>query len=261
MKVLFIGDVFGEPGRRAIKQLLPPLRKEYGIDFVIANVENAAHGKGVTPKIIEELQEAGVGAFTSGNHIWDNREIIPYIKESKVLIRPANYLPTNPGRGSLCFDVYCGVKLVIINLEGQRLMGNGVSSPFQVVDGELEKWKGRADLVIVDIHAEATSEKRGMGWYLDGRVAAVVGTHTHVPTADEEVLPKGTAYITDIGMTGPYASVIGLKKEVALEKFVKQMPATFEMATEDIRLYAVLLELEERTGIARKITRVERRLK
>jgi hypothetical protein len=260
MKILIIGDVFGEPGRMAIKQRLPELKKTLGLDFVIANVENAAHGRGVTPRIIDELQGAGVNAFTSGNHIWDNKEIIPYINDSKVLVRPANYLPDAPGKGALVFDVYSGVRVGVINLEGQRLMGNAVSSPFYVVDRELERLKGKADFFVVDMHAETTSEKRAMGWHLDGRVAAVVGTHTHVQTADEEILPKGTAYLTDLGMTGPYDSVIGLSKNAALTRFTKQMQAPFEVAQGDVRLCGVYIEVEESSGKAKKISRIQEKV-
>ena len=260
MKILFIGDVFGEPGRLAIKKKLPELKQSLGLDFVIANVENAAHGKGVTPKIIDELLGCGVNAFTAGNHLWDNKEIIPYIGDSKVLVRPANYPPDAPGRTSQSFEVYSGVKVCVVSVEGQRLMGNAVDSPFRAVDRELEKWKGKADVFVVDVHAEATSEKRAMGWHLDGRVAGVVGTHTHVRTADEEILPKGTAYLTDIGMTGPHDSVIGLNKNMALLRFVKQMPAQFEVAQGDIRFCAVLIEVEESNGRARKITRIQEKV-
>ena len=260
MKILFIGDVFGEPGRLAIKKKLPELKQSLGLDFVIANVENAAHGKGVTPKIIDELLGCGVNAFTAGNHLWDNKEIIPYIGDSKVLVRPANYPPDAPGRTSQSFEVYSGVNVCVVSVEGQRLMGNAVDSPFRAVDRELEKWKGKADVFVVDVHAEATSEKRAMGWHLDGRVAGVVGTHTHVRTADEEILPKGTAYLTDIGMTGPHDSVIGLNKNMALLRFVKQMPAQFEVAQGDIRFCAVLIEVEESNGRARKITRIQEKV-
>ncbi len=259
MKILFIGDVFGEPGRTIIKNKLPGLRQSLGLDFVIANVENSAHGKGVSPEILSELQGAGVNAFTAGNHLWDNKKIIPHINDSKVLVRPANYMPDCPGRGSLLFEVYAGVQLCLISLEGQRLMGNAVDSPFYAVGRELERWRGKADIFIVDMHAEASSEKRGMGWFLDGRVAAVVGTHTHVQTADEEILPQGTAYITDIGMTGPYNSVIGLDREVAMSRLVKQMPAEFKVAQGDARFCAVLIEVEESRGKALKISRIQER--
>ena len=260
MKILFIGDIFGEPGRLAVRRRLPELNRLHGLDFVVANVENAAHGRGVTPKIIEELQSYGVNAFTAGNHLWDSKEIIPHIESSKVLVRPANYNPQCPGRGSQIFEIYAGVKLCLISLEGQRLMGNAVDSPFLSVDREIERWKGKADCFVVDLHAEASSEKRAMGWHLDGRVAALIGTHTHVQTADEEILPKGTAYITDVGMTGPHDSVIGLKKEAALTRFVKQMPAKFEVAQGDVRLCGVLIDLDEGRGKATRITRIQEKV-
>lgn len=260
MKILIIGDVFGEPGRLAIQKRLPSLRNELALDFVVANIENAAHGRGVTPKIIAELEAVGVNAFTAGNHLWDNKEIIPFIERSKTLVRPANYNPASPGQGSQIFEVYSGVKVGLVSVEGQRLMGNAVDSPFRAVDREMERWAGKADIFIVDIHAETTSEKRAMGWYLDGRAGAVVGTHTHVQTADEEILPKGTAYITDIGMTGPYDSVIGLDKNAALTRFVKQMPAAFVVAQGDVRLCAVLLDLDESGGRARKIQRIHEKV-
>jgi metallophosphoesterase (TIGR00282 family) len=260
MKILFIGDVFGEPGRAAVKKKVPELRKEKGVDFVVANVENAAHGRGVLPKMIEEFQTCGVDAFTAGNHLWDQKEIIPYLSHSKVLVRPANYSPEAPGRGALVFDVYSGVKVCVISVEGQRLMGNAVDSPFRAVDREILQVRGRADIVLVDCHAETTSEKRAMGWHLDGRVAAVVGTHTHVQTADEEVLPKGTAYLTDLGMTGPYDSVIGMDKSAALTRFVKQMPAPLVVAQGDTRFCAALIDVEESRGLARQIVRIHEKV-
>ncbi len=260
MKILFIGDVFGEPGRLAIQKKLPELKQTLGLDFVIANVENAAHGKGVTPKIIQELQGYGVNAFTSGNHMWDQKEIIPYMSQTQVLIRPANYPAEAPGKGSLCFEVYSGIRLGLINVEGQRFMPQTYDSSYKAVDREIQKWKGKVDFFIVDFHAEATSEKRMMGWYLDGQVAAVVGTHTHVQTADEEILPQGTAYISDIGMTGPYDSVIGLKKENARTRLVHLMPSQFEVAQGDIRLCAVMIDVEENSGKAKKIIRVQEKI-
>lgn len=260
MKILFIGDVFGEPGRRAVVRKVPEFRRDRGVDFVIANVENSAHGRGVTPEIIAELQQVGVDAFTAGNHLWDVDKIIPYIKDSKVLVRPANYMPTAPGRPSLVAELPLGARLGLVSLEGQRLMGNAVDSPFVAVDRELERLKGKADLVIVDMHAETTSEKRAMGWFLNGRVAAVVGTHTHVQTADEEILSEGTAYISDIGMTGPYNSIIGLKKEAGLQRFVQQLPSKFEVAEGDVRFCAVLIDVDERKGRAREIVRIQEKI-
>ncbi len=260
MKILVIGDVFGEPGRLAVKKKLPDLRQSFGIDFVIANIENAAHGRGVTPAIIDEMTKCGVQAFTSGNHLWDQKEIIPYIAQSRILIRPANYPLEAPGSGSQLFEVYSGVKIAVINVEGQRFMPASNDSPYRAVERELDRWKGKADFFIVDMHAEATSEKRAMGWFLDGRVAAVVGTHTHVQTADEEILANGTAYISDIGMTGPYDSVIGLNKQNAITRLVRQMPAPFEVAQGDVRLCAVLIDIEESQGRARKIMRIQEKV-
>ncbi len=260
MKLFFIGDIFGEPGRQAVRERLGEIRRHYGIDFVIANIENAAHGKGVTGKILREMEQAGVQGFTAGNHLWDQKEMIGAIAQLKNFVRPANYLSTSPGRPSQVFEIHTGIRLGVISIEGQRLMGSGVSSPFEAVDRELEQLKGRCDAVLVDFHAEATSEKRAMGWFLDGRVAAVVGTHTHVQTADEEILPKGTAFITDVGMTGPYRSVIGLKIDNALTRFVRQLPAPFEVAEGDPRLCGVILDIDERTGLAKSIERVHERI-
>jgi metallophosphoesterase (TIGR00282 family) len=260
MKIFFIGDVFGEAGRLAIKLRLPELRVQHGIDFVVANIENAAHGKGLTPKIIDELKGYGVQAFTAGNHIWDAKEILPYIKSSKCLVRPANYLASAPGTGSLCFDVYSGIRVVVISVQGQLMIGQPVDSPFVAVDRELEKWRGKAEIFLVDVHAEASSEKRAMGWYLSGRVAAVVGTHTHVQTADEEILPGGTAYLTDLGMTGPYDSVIGMNREMAVRKFVTQISEHLKPATGDPRLCGALIAIEESTGKAQSIVRIQEKM-
>lgn len=260
MKIFFIGDIFGEPGRQAVRAKLSEIKTRFHIDFVIANIENAAHGKGVTVKILQEMEAAGVQAFTAGNHLWDQKEMIGAIEQLRNFVRPANYLHTAPGKPSQVFEVYMGVRLGLISLEGQRLMGSGVESPFLAVERELERLKGRCDVVFVDMHAEATSEKRAMGWFLDGRVAAVVGTHTHVQTSDEEILPKGTAFITDVGMTGPYRSVIGLKIDVALTRFVRQLPAPFEVAEGDTRLCGVMVEIDERTGLSQKIERVQERI-
>ena len=239
MKILFIGDVFGEAGRFAIKHKLPDLRVRHGIDFVVANIENAAHGKGITPRIIDELKECG---------------------DSRCLVRPANYQSTCPGAGSLCFDVYSGIRVVVVSVQGQLMIGQPVDSPFVAVDRELEKWRGKAEIFLVDVHAEASSEKRAMGWYLSGRVAAVVGTHTHVQTADEEILSGGTAYITDLGMTGPYDSVIGMNREMAVRKFVTQIPEHLKPATGDPRLCGALIAIEESTGKAQSIVRIQEKV-
>jgi 2',3'-cyclic-nucleotide 2'-phosphodiesterase len=260
MRILFIGDIFGRPGRTVVKDRLPALVKEHAIDLVLANGENAAAGFGITPPLAEDLFEIGIDVLTTGNHIWDKREIVDYFQAAdgnphspaRRVLRPANYTPGMPGWG-----LYEGrkgdVPYAVINLQGRVFMASN-DDPFRVADQLLKEIK--AKVIFVDIHAEATSEKISMGWYLDGRVTLVVGTHTHVPTADERVLPGGTAYITDVGMTGPYDSVIGVKKELIVGKFLSNMPTRFEAATGDVRLCAVVVDCDERTGRAREITRV-----
>jgi len=260
LHILFIGDIFGRPGRTIVKDRLPSLVKKYSVDLVIANGENAAAGFGITPPLAEELFEMGIDVLTSGNHIWDKREIIDFFQmangnphsPSRRLLRPANYPPDMPGWG-----VYEGVKgsnaYAVLNLQG-RIFMTANDDPFRSADQLLKEVS--AKIVIVDLHAEATSEKISMGWYLDGRVTAVIGTHTHVPTADERILPKGTAYITDVGMTGPFDGVIGVRKELVVGKFLNNMPVRFEAATGDVRLCAVVIDCDEDTGHARKIERL-----
>lgn len=260
MRILFIGDIFGRPGRTIVKERLPELVKEHAADLVIANGENAAAGFGITPPLAEELFEMGIDVLTTGNHIWDKREIVDYFQiadgnphsPARRLLRPANYPPGMPGSG-----MYEGQKnkvpYAVINLQGRIFMTSN-DDPFRVADQLLKEIK--AKVVLVDIHAEATSEKISMGWYLDGRVTLVVGTHTHVPTADERVLPGGTAYITDVGMTGPYDSVIGVKKELVVAKFLNNMPTRFEAASGDVRLCAVVVDCDETSGRSRSIQRV-----
>lgn len=260
MNILFIGDIFGRPGRTIVRDRLPELVKQYSADLVIANGENAAAGFGITPQLADELFELGIDVMTTGNHVWDKRELIEYFQmadgnphsPSRRLLRPANFPDKMPGWG-----VYegrkNGVGYAVINLQGRVFMGQS-DDPFRFADQLLELIK--AKVVVVDFHAEATSEKVAFGWYLDGRVTAVIGTHTHIPTADETVLPKGTAYITDVGMTGPYDSVIGVKKEIVVDKFLSGMPARFEAASGDVRLCAVVVECDEKTGRATKMERL-----
>ncbi len=260
MQILFIGDIFGRPGRTIVKERLPGLVKEHAIDLVVANGENAAAGFGITPTLAEELFEMGIDVLTSGNHIWDKREVIAYFESAdgnpystaRRLLRPANYPPGMPGWG-----IYQGSKgevpYAVLNLQGRVFMAAN-DDPFRVADQLLSQTS--AKVVLVDMHAEATSEKISMGWYLDGRVTAVVGTHTHVPTADERVLPRGTAYITDVGMTGPYDSVIGIKKELILDRFLTNMPTRFEAATGDVRLHGIVVDCDEQSGRARTIKRI-----
>jgi metallophosphoesterase (TIGR00282 family) len=257
---LFIGDIFGRPGRTIVRDRLKQLVREHHIDLVLANGENAAAGFGITPPLAEELFDLGIDILTTGNHVWDKREIIDYFASvdgdphspARRVLRPANYAPDLPGRG-----MYEGrknnVAYAVINLQGRVFMASN-DDPFRKADELLKQLSAKT--VFVDVHAEATSEKIALGWYLDGRVTAVVGTHTHVPTADERVLPRGTAYITDIGMTGPYEGVIGVKKEQIIGRFLNNMPVRFEPATGDTRLCAVVVESDDETGSARSIKRL-----
>ncbi len=255
MKVLFIGDIFGEPGRRAVARAVPKLVAQRHIDIVIGNGENAAGGFGITPELAEELFDLGLAVITTGNHAWDKKEILDYFPREPRLLRPANYPSGVPGQGSVVVESAGGEQLGVLQLMGRAYMPT-LDCPFQVAKRELAALKKRTTAVIVDMHAEATSEKMAMGHYLDGEVVAVVGTHTHVQTADDQILPKGTAYLTDIGMTGPLHSVIGVKKELAIEKFLTGMPRRFEVASGPSVFCAVLLELDARLGKALSIERI-----
>jgi len=260
VKILFIGDIFGRPGRNIVREKLKGLVREHSIDLVLANGENAAAGFGITPSLAEDLFDLGIDVMTTGNHIWDKREIIDYFNSAdgnphspaRRLLRPANYAPSLPGHG-----IYEGrkneVPYAVINLQGRVFMASN-DDPFRKADELLQQTK--AKVIFVDVHAEATSEKIALGWYLDGRVTAVVGTHTHVPTADERVLPGGTAYITDVGMTGPYDGVIGVNKEQIITRFLNNMPTRFEPATGDARLCAVVVDADDATGRARSMKRI-----
>ena len=255
MKVLFIGDIFGEPGRRALARAVPRLVAQRQVDIVIGNGENAAGGFGITPELAEELFDLGLAVITTGNHAWDKKEILDYFPREPRLLRPANYPSGVPGNGSVVVESAGGEQLGVLQLMGRAYMPT-LDCPFQVAKKELAALKKRTVAVIVDMHAEATSEKMAMGHYLDGEVIAVVGTHTHVQTADDQILPKGTAYLTDIGMTGPLHSVIGVKKELAIEKFLTGMPRRFEVASGPSVFCAVLLELDARLGKALSIERI-----
>src|SRR5579885_2629287 len=238
MNVLFIGDIMGEPGRRVIARRLPKLVMEHAVDVVIGNGENAAGGFGITPELAQELFDEGVQAITLGNHAWDKKEIVDYIRHEPRLLRPANYPDGVPGHGRTIIQTGTGDRVGIVQLMGRAYMPT-LDCPFQGARREVTALKLETRAIIVDMHAEATSEKMAMGYFLDGEVSAVVGTHTHVQTADEQILPKGTAYITDIGMTGPIHSVIGIKKELAIEKFLTGMPRRFEVASGPALLCAV----------------------
>lgn len=255
MKILFIGDIVGKPGRRIIREILPEIISEDGIDCVIANCENAAAGFGVTREVAEDLFNSQIDVLTSGNHIWDKKEIRDFIEDFKTLIRPANYPSGTSGWGSVVVATRTGGNYVgVINLVG-RIFMQPLDCPFRTAEKEIEKIKKRTPVVIVDFHAEATSEKKTMGWFLNGRVSAVIGTHTHVQTADEDILPLGTAYISDVGMTGPFDSVIGIKKEEILERFLTQIPNKFDVARGDLRLQGVILDIDEISGRSRRVER------
>jgi 2',3'-cyclic-nucleotide 2'-phosphodiesterase len=259
-RILFVGDVFGRPGRRILKETLPHLVEEYSPDLVLANGENAAAGFGITPTLVEELLALGIAVLTSGNHIWDKKEILPYLSDHADgrLLRPANYPSSSPGHGLYVGRTRSEMSYAVMNLQG-RIFMPPIDCPFRTADKLLEQIPAEVKIRIVDMHAEATSEKMALGWYLDGRVTAVVGTHTHVPTADEMVLPQGTAYVTDLGMTGPYDSVIGVEKQAVIEKFLSQIPTRFDVARGDVRLSAVLIEADPDSGRAASIQRIVRR--
>jgi metallophosphoesterase (TIGR00282 family) len=256
MKAIIIGDVVGKPGRRILCSSLKKLKEQHEAEFVVANVENAAEGAGVVPRIADEILAAGVDVMTSGNHIYDKKDVIGYIEKEPRLLRPANYAPDAPGRGMWIGSSAAGTPIAVINVQGRVFMPL-TDCPFRTSDRLISEIAGRASVVIVDHHAEATSEKQAMGRYLDGRASAVVGTHTHVQTADERILPQGTAYITDLGMTGPYDSIIGVESDLVITRFVRGMPARFETATNGAKLCGVVVEIDERTGRALAIERIQ----
>ena len=251
MIVLTIGDIIGGPGRRAVKDILPGLREQYGIDFVIANGENVAGGLGLTLKTADELFDAGVDVITSGNHIWAQKEIVPYLDSELPILRPLNYPPGVPGRGFLVFRN----RVVVVNLIGRTFIGN-FDCPFRAMDKLLTELNAKPAIIIIDFHAEATSEKMALGRYLDGRVSAVLGTHTHVGTIDAQLLPKGTAYVTDIGMTGPVNSVIGDDTETVLSRFLSMIPHRLAVGKGKVTFNAILVTLDEETGLATGIERI-----
>ena len=256
--LLFIGDIVGKPGRTITRLALPRLVARHGIDLVIANVENAAGGNGITREIAETLLDYGVQVMTTGNHVWDKKEAIAYIENQPRLLRPGNYPAGVPGRGHCSVLTPNGVAIGVVNVMG-RIFMNPLDNPFHVVRGQIEMVRAEhgARIVFVDFHAEATSEKKAMGWHLDGEVTVVAGTHTHVQTADERILPNGTAYITDVGMTGPHDSIIGVDPRPALKRFLDGMPAKFDTATRNPRVNAIVVTADPETGRARTITRVD----
>jgi hypothetical protein len=255
MRILFIGDIVGRPGRDLVRQGVAGLVETHHIDLVIANAENAAAGFGITREIGDQLLDLGVDVMTSGNHIWDKKEALDYIGAEPRLLRPLNYPAGVPGNGSYLARTRDGVTVGVINAMGRVFMLN-IDDPFARVLEEIDALRQKTRIIFVDFHAEATSEKIAMGWHLDGKVTAVIGTHTHVQTADERILPKGTAYLTDVGMTGPHDSIIGVETEAALGRFLNALPARFETATGNPRLNAVIVEADERTGHATDIERL-----
>jgi hypothetical protein len=261
LKLLFLGDVFGKPGRQAVQRLVPRLIAREKLDVVVANAENAASGLGVTPENALELLGAEVDLLTSGNHIWAKREIVPYLDApSGRLIRPANYPAGTPGRGRAVVTTPGGRRLGVVNIEGRVFM-RPLEDPFRVALQEVNALRAEGvTAILVDMHCEATSEKNAMGWYLDGKVSAVLGTHTHVQTADARVLPGGTAFITDVGMCGPWESIIGVKKELAIERFLTSRPVSFEPAKRDVWLQGAIVDIDDATGRARSIVRVQEKL-
>ncbi len=258
MKILFIGDIVGKPGRDAVARIVPRLRQERGLDFVIANAENAAGGSGITPKVAQELFDARVDVLTSGDHIWKKPDIFEYIKAEPRVLRPLNYPPGAPGAGWRVFS-HNEARIGVACLLGRVFM-EPLEDPFRAVREAVEAMSVQTRLIIVDMHAEATSEKIAMGWFLAGQVTAVLGTHTHIQTADDKIIPGGTAYLTDAGMTGPYESVIGRRVQDVMQRFVTGLPVRFEVASGDIQLHGCIVDADEKTGRARSIERVQERL-
>lgn len=261
MNILCVGDIVGRPGREAVQKLLPALREEYALDCVIINAENSAGGFGITVKVAEELFSLGCDVITLGDHVWDKQDIYAYLDEQKKIIRPANFPEGAPGRGFTIVTTSKGHKVAVVNLLGRTFMRYSVDCPFKTLKAIIKDVHKETSIIVVDMHAEATSEKVALGRFVDGDVSVVFGTHTHVQTADEKILPKQTAYITDLGMTGPYDSVIGQNKNAIIERFLTSMPVKFEVAKDDVWLHGIVVNVDERTGKANSITRVQKSTK
>jgi len=255
MRILFLGDIVGKPGRRAVCSLVPRLVDREQLDLVIANCENVADGVGVDPKSAHELLAAGVNVLTSGNHVWSKKEIVEFIAEEPRLLRPANFPPAVPGRGWVIGETAAGIPIAVLNLIGRVFM-DSVDCPFQAAERLLPELRARARVIVVDMHAEATSEKSAMGWFLAGKVSAVLGSHTHVQTADERILPGGTAYVTDAGMCGPIDSVIGVQTQLVLRRFITHMPVRFEVASGPVVLQGAVVDIDAATGHAQSVRRL-----
>ena len=258
MNILCIGDIVGKPGRQAVIRLLDDLKREFSVDFVIANAENTAGGAGLTANFAQELLQAGCDVLTLGDHVWDQKDFVDYLQQSDSVIRPSNFPEGVPGRGWCIQKTRSGQKIGVINLLGRTFMRYQVSCPFRALEQIVQEIRQETPIIIVDMHAETTSEKMAMGHFADGKVCAVVGTHTHVQTADEKILPQGTAYITDLGMTGPYDSVIGQNKEKIIQTFLMSMPIKFEVAKDDIKLHGAVISVDVKTSKAKEIKRVQR---
>ncbi|MFM1650898.1 TIGR00282 family metallophosphoesterase [Brevibacillus sp. B_LB10_24] len=254
MRLLFLGDIVGSPGRKMVIEYLPRLKLKYQPDLIVVNGENSAHGRGITEKIAKELYEHGVHAITLGNHTWDNKEVFSFIDDDQRIVRPANFPAGTPGTG-LAFVKTSAGEAAIINLQGRTFLPP-LDCPFVTADQLIEQAKKRTKFIFVDFHAEVTSEKQAMGWYLDGRISAMVGTHTHVQTGDERILPKGTGYITDAGMCGPRDGILGMEKETIIKKFLTQLPVRFEVAEGQTQINGVLFTLDKSTGYTRKVERI-----
>lgn len=259
MRILFIGDIVGAPGRKIVHERLADILAQRSVDLCIANGENSASGFGITPRLAEELFASGVEVLTGGNHIWDRKEIMEYLPHEPRLLRPANFPNGSPGKGLLVAKAKNGTGYAVLNLQGRTFM-TPIDDPFRAATQQLAEIPQDVKVILVDMHAEATSEKQAMGWYLDGKVSAVVGTHTHVATADNRVLPNGTAFITDVGMTGPHNSVIGMEVQGVLQRFLDALPAKFAVAEGNVQMNAVLIDVDEATGRARSIERANFRL-
>lgn len=261
MNILCLGDIVGKPGRDGLKEQLPLLKEECNIDVVIANGENAAGGVGLTPRTAKEIFDAGVDVITLGDHVWDQRELLPYLENAECVIRPANFPPHTPGNGWCIFENEKGIKIGVINILGRVFMRHHLDCPFRTLKQIAEEIKKQTDIIVLDFHAEATSEKIAMGHFANGMVSAVVGTHTHVQTADEKILSEGTAHITDLGMCGPHDSVIGQDKEIIVKRFLTSRPMKFSVAQDDVILCGVSIAIDEQTGKAVGIKRVQRSYK
>ena len=255
LNCLFIADIVGRPGRHVVSEMVPELRRKFSIDVCVANCENASAGKGITMKAADALYSCGIDVLTSGNHVWDRKEILPFLESTPTILRPANYPPGAIGSGSLLFPLPNGFLVGILNLQGRVFM-NEIDCPFRVASKYVNELRKETNVVFVDFHAEATSEKVAMGWYLDGKVSAVIGTHTHVQTADERILPLGTAYITDAGMTGPHDSIIGIETDLVLNRFLTQMPTRFNPADGNLKLCGIVISVDTKSGRAVHIERL-----